>query len=240
LRWSSVAVLGLIFAPTVAQAQALACRIPERIPVPRLEQPKRGEPVRKPKTTGYLLSMSWSPQHCADVRNPRDARDRFQCSGENGRFGWVLHGLWPETDTPGYPQWCRPAKIVPQRVLRKHMCMTPSAQLLQHEWAKHGTCMSPHPAAYFRSADILFRAVRFPDMKALAAKPQSAGSIRRAFASANPGVSEPMIAVSIDQQGWLDEVRLCLGPRMRPQRCKPFQTGANDRKPVRLRVMPKG
>src|SRR3546814_4423107 len=100
--------------------------------------------------------MSWSPQHCADVRNPNGARDRFQCSGENGRFGWVLHGLWPETDGPGYPQWCRPAKIVPQPVLKQHLCMTPSAQLLQHEWAKHGTCMSPHPAAYFRSAAILF------------------------------------------------------------------------------------
>ncbi len=145
------------------------------------------------------------------------ARDRFQCAGENGRFGWVLHGLWPETDTSGYPQWCRPAKIVPQPVLKRHMCMTPSAQLLQHEWAKHGTCMSPHPAAYFRSAELLFRAVRFPDMAALAAKPQTAGSIRRAFAAANRGVSEPMIAVAIDRQGWLDEVRLCLGPRMRPQ-----------------------
>src|SRR3546814_6675845 len=117
-----------------------------------------GEPVRKPPITGYLLAMSWSPQHCADVRNPNGARDRFQCSGENGRFGWVLHGLWPETDSPGYPQWCRPAKIVTQPVLKQHLCMTPSAQLLQHEWAKQGTCMSPHPAAYFRSAEILFRA----------------------------------------------------------------------------------
>src|SRR3546814_2672867 len=98
--------------------------------------------------------MSWSPQHCARVRNPKAARDRFQCAGESGRFGWVLHGLWPEADGPAYPQWCRPAKIVPAPVLRRHMCMTPSAQLLQHEWAKHGTCMSPHPAAYFRAAEI--------------------------------------------------------------------------------------
>ncbi|MBK6414846.1 ribonuclease T(2) [Sphingopyxis sp.] len=237
MRWSSVAALGLMLAPTAGQAQALACNIPDRIPVPRLEQPKRGEPVRKSPITGYLLSMSWSPQHCADVRNPRDARDRFQCGGEDGRFGWVLHGLWPETDSRDYPQWCRPAKIVTQPVLRQHLCMTPSAQLLQHEWAKHGTCMSPHPAAYFRSAATLFRAVRFPDMAALAARPQTAGSIRRAFAAANREISEPMVAVSIDRQGWLDEVRLCLGPRMRPQRCKPFQAGARDQRRVRVRPM---
>lgn len=227
-----------LLAPTGAHAQALSCVAPDRVPVPRLEQPRRGEPARKPPITGYLLSMSWSPQHCATVRNPRDARDRFQCSGDNGRFGWVLHGLWPETDHPGYPQWCRPAKIVPAPVLRRHLCMTPSAQLLQHEWAKHGTCMSPHPAAYFQSADLLFRAVRFPDMKALAARPQTAGSLRRAFAAANRGVSAPMIAVAVDNQGWLDEVRLCLGPRMRPQRCKAFQAGAGDRRTVRVRPMP--
>jgi ribonuclease T2 len=238
LRWPSLAVLGLLLSPTAAEAQALACSITDRIPVPRLEQPKRGEPVRNPATTGYLLAMSWSPQHCADVRNPKDVRDRFQCSGENGRFGWVLHGLWPETDSPGYPQWCRPAKIVPQPVLKKHMCMTPSAQLLQHEWAKHGTCMSPNPAAYFRSAEILFRAVRFPDMKALAAKPQTAASVRRAFSAVNPGVTAPMIAVSIDRQGWLNEVRLCLGPRMKPTRCKPFQSGAKDGRQIRVRPMP--
>ncbi|MDK2761387.1 MAG: ribonuclease T(2) [Sphingopyxis sp.] len=205
--------------------------------MPRLEQPKRGEPVRRPPITGYLLSMSWSPQHCAGLRDPRGMRDRFQCSGENGRFGWILHGLWPESDTRNYPQWCRPAKIVPQPVLKKHMCMTPSAQLLQHEWAKHGTCMSRDPASYFRAAGRLFRAVRFPDMNALAAKPQSAESIRRAFASANRGVSESMIAVSTDREGWLSEVRLCLGPRMRPQRCKAFQAGAKGETAVRVRAM---
>ncbi|WP_422060932.1 ribonuclease T2 family protein [Sphingopyxis sp.] len=236
LRWLSGAALALM--PVAAQAQALSCAIPDRIAVPRLDQRPRDEPVRKPPTTSYLLSMSWSPQHCANVRNPRDARDRFQCSGESGRFAWVLHGLWPETDNPAYPQWCRPAKIVPQPVLKKHLCMTPSPQLLQHEWAKHGTCMSPHPAAYFQAAAMLFRAVRFPDMDALAARPQTAGGVRRAFTAINPGVRDSMIAVAA-RDGWLSEVRLCLGPRMRPQACKPFQKGLPDRVVVRIRTMPR-
>ena len=233
MRWPSV--VGFLLAlPATAQAQGLSCALPDRVPVPRLEQPRRGETVRTPPVTGYMLSMSWSPQHCASVRNPGDARDRFQCAGAN-RFGWILHGLWPETDTSAFPRWCRPARIVPQAVLKQHMCMTPSAQLLQHQWAKHGTCMSPHPAAYFRASEILFRGVRFPDMKALAARPQTAGDIRRAFAAVNPGVAESMIAVTVDRGDWLDEVRLCLGPRMRPQRCKPFQAGAGDRRTVRVR-----
>lgn len=236
LRWLSAAALALI--PAAVQAQAPACIAPDRVPVPRLEQRPRDEPVRTPPIAGYKLSMSWSPQYCSRVRSPKDARDRFQCSGDDGRFGWVLHGLWPETDTPDYPQWCRPAKIVPGPVLRKHMCMTPSAQLLQHEWAKHGTCMSPNPDAYFAAAAILFRVVRFPDMKVLAATPQTAGSVRRAFAAVNRGIGERMISVSTDRDGWLNEVRFCLGPRMRPQQCKPFQRGLDDRRAVRVRPMP--
>ncbi|WP_338425398.1 ribonuclease T2 family protein [Sphingopyxis kveilinensis] len=238
MRWLSAAALAL--APAAAQAQALACSLPDRILVPRIEQPPRGEPVRRPPITGHLLAMSWSPQHCAGVRDSKGARDGFQCSGENGRFGWVLHGLWPETDNAGYPQWCRPAKIVPQPVLRKHLCMTPSVQLIQHEWAKHGTCMSPNPAAYFRAAELLFRAVRFPEMKILAARRQTAGGIRSAFAAVNRGITPAMIAVTSDRAGWLKEVRLCLGPRMRPAPCKSFQKGVQDGRQLRVRPMPRG
>ena len=93
-------------------------------------------------------------------------------------------------------------------------------------------------SAYFAAASKLFRAVRFPDMKALAAEPQTAGSIRRAFAARNKGVTAAMVAVSTNRDGWLDEVRLCLGPRMRPRACKPFQVGAPDGKPVRITPMP--
>ena len=239
MRWPSAAAALLALAPTAAHAQALACKAPDRIPVPRIEQPRRGEPVRTPPTAGYLLSLNWSPQHCAGVRDAMDARDRFQCSGENGRFGWVLHGLWPEAATPGYPQWCRPAKIVPQPVLKRHLCMTPSAQLLQHEWAKHGTCMSPNPAAYFNAASILFRAVRFPDMGKLAARPQTAGSIRAAFVAVNKGIRPEMLAVSADDKGWLKELRFCLGPRMKPRRCESFQRGLADKRTVRVRAMPR-
>ncbi len=237
MRWFSCVALGLALIPTAADAQALACNIPDRLKVPRAEKPRRGEPVRKTPIAGYLLSLSWSPQHCATVRNPNGAREGVQCSGENGHFGWVLHGLWPEAKGADYPQWCRSAKIVPSPVIRKHLCMTPSPQLLQHEWAKHGTCMSPYPAAYFRAAEILFRAVRFPDMSNFSNNAQTAGVIRRAFADANPGVAAPMLSIKVDRQGWLEEIRFCLGPRMRPQRCKPFQSGVGDRYPVRVRAM---
>src|SRR3546814_4099342 len=80
-------VLAAMLAPAAAQAQAFSFSPPDRIPVPRLERPQRGEPVRKPAITGSLLAMSWSPQRRAAVRTPPRVRDRFPCSGENGRFG---------------------------------------------------------------------------------------------------------------------------------------------------------
>src|SRR3546814_16376393 len=83
----ALVVLAAMLAPAAAQAQALSCSPPDRIPVPRLERPKRGERVRKPAITGYRLDQSWSPQHCADRRNPTGARDRFHTCGATGRSG---------------------------------------------------------------------------------------------------------------------------------------------------------
>lgn len=215
-----------------------ACRLPDRIDVPRPERAPRGEAPRSMPVGGYLLALSWSPQYCASRRS-QERRDAMQCGGASGRFGWVLHGLWPQgTARSGadYPAWCRPARIVPQRVLVQHLCRSPSPQLLQRQWAKHGTCMSPTPAAYFKAAGILFDAVSFPDMAALAARPQTAASIRRAFAAANRGLTPAMIAVHGDGSGWLREVRLCLGRQMRPVACAPAQRGMGDTRPLRIRM----
>lgn len=190
--------------------------------------------------TGYLLALSWSPQFCASRRNPGDRRDAVQCSGDSGRFGWVLHGLWPQGSGSQYPGWCRPARIVPQPVLREHLCMSPSVQLMQRQWAKHGICMSPTPAAYFRASAILYRALRFPDMAGLARTQPTAGSLRRAFAAQNRGVTAAMLAVTADRGGWLQELRLCLNGRMRPAPCQPWQRGRRDGERLKIRQLVAG
>ena len=219
-----------------AQAQALSCRIPDRIDVPRIERAPRGEVARPMPVTGYLLSLSWSPQFCASRRNPGDRRDAVQCGGDNGRFGWVLHGLWPQGSDGRYPGWCRPARIVPQPVLREHLCMSPSVQLMQRQWAKHGICMSPTPAAYFRASAILYHALRFPDMATLARAEPTAGGVRRAFAAQNKGVTPAMLAVTADRAGWLQEVRLCLNRQMRTVACQPWQRGLRDGERLKIRL----
>lgn len=232
-RRAALLLIGLTLGGPVA-AQALSCRVPDRVPIPWNEAPRRGEAARTIPIGGYLLALSWSPEHCATSR--KGARDAMQCGGRDGRFGFVLHGLWPQGQGRDWPQWCRPARLVPRPVLREHLCMTPSVQLMQHAWAKHGTCMAADPARYFKAASILYRAVRFPDMSSGAIG--NAGDLRRAFAAANRGLPADAVAVHRGRGGTLREVRLCLDRRMRPERCPPHARGDGDR--AKLAIEPVG
>ncbi len=205
----------LIALPAMASAQANSCLVPEAVPDVRSEAPPPGE-VRKVPVTGYLLSLSWSPQYCRDKLN--SAADTGQC-GKDARFGFILHGLWPEGDRQVDPAWCGDAKPIDTGLIKQHFCMTPSAQLLQHEWAKHGTCMAERPDRYFRAASILYRAVRFPDMNALSRRGVTVGAFAAEFARVNSGLTPAMLSISTTPGNWLKEVRVCMDTAFKPRAC---------------------
>jgi ribonuclease T2 len=132
----------------------------------------------------------------------------------------VLHGLWPDGEGKSWPQWCAPAPVLPSRTIAAHYCATPSAQLLQHEWAKHGTCIAgATPESYFGQSNRLFHALRFPDMATLARPGLTEGAFAQAFAAGNPGLDAEDIRLNLDKEGWLQEVWLCLDTAFRPMRC---------------------
>ncbi|RED15091.1 ribonuclease T2 family protein [Parasphingopyxis lamellibrachiae] len=227
--------LVLLAMPAMLSAQARECRIPDRIAAPRAEAIPQGARRTGP-ITDYLLALSWSPEFCRT--RGRVPGHRMQCggiaNGGAGRFGFILHGLWPETNGPRWPQWCRPVSPLPRRLVREHLCTTPSVQLLQHEWAKHGSCMTRDPGRYLRAGAILYRAVRYPDMDALSRRNLTVGQFTRAFAAANRGVSADMLRVGVNDRGWLTEVRICLGRDFRPMRCGAARRGARSN--LRLRI----
>ena len=228
----SLTVLLVLASPSIAAAQAQSCRMPADFAMPRVE-PVRASEVRRVPVTGYLLSLSWSPQHCRDAGR----RDRLQCGGDHGRFGFILHGLWPQGAGRAWPQYCRPATQVPRRVIAAHLCMTPSPRLIQHEWQRHGSCMATTPDRYFRAAQSLHASVRYPDMALLARETTlDVWAFSRAFAAANPGLRSSMFTVHTSRSGWLEEVRLCLDRRFRRARCAPDQRGAPAA--ARLRIAP--
>jgi ribonuclease T2 len=230
-RRSSLALIAAITLATPTQAQLTQCAIPERLAEPERESPRAGEAINI-RGSHHLLALSWSPQFCRGRRG--DPREADQCDGKAGRFGFILHGLWPDLPGRNDPAWCAPAKPISRALIRRHFCMTPSPQLMQHEWAKHGSCMTDKPEKYFQAASLIFAALRFPDMDALSRQRLSVGRFRAEFAALNPGLRPNMIAVHLGGGNWLREVRICLNANLRPQPCLPEDRGAKPGRPMRI------
>lgn len=187
--------------------------------------------IRVP-VTGYLLALSWSPEFCRTRAD--DERYRLQCGGEMARFGFILHGLWPDAPGRRDPRWCRPVPLPRPQAIRDNLCSTPSADLLAHEWAKHGSCAFASADRYFRAGAVMFNALRFPDMTALSRRRPTAADIRRAFAEENRGLPVDAVAILANRRQWLQEVRICLGRDFRPRACPREDRGADDPVPVRI------
>ena len=213
---------------------APSCAIPADIPRPMLEGPTSEEPRRLLPIASYTLSVSWSPQYCASrMTSPKD---RIQCGGEAAAFGFTLHGLWPDGPGKEWPQYCTPARLVPEKVIRDNLCNTPSAQLIQHEWEKHGTCVSRTPASFFAKSATLYRALKFPDMAPLRGKPMTAQAFRQVFADANPGMRPDQMRLYVSKDGWLQEVWMCLDKSLNRATCSAaHQDGAAPTSLIKIR-----
>lgn len=216
-------------APGLAHAQAYQCRVPQTVTVPKIVPDAA---PRRTQIRGYTLALSWSPEFCKGrERHPSHAA---QCGGRNGRFGLVVHGLWPE-GAGAWPQWC-PARRAPTPAeVRANMCLTPSARLIAHEWAKHGSCMVRRPDTYLKVTRILWNGLRIPDYDRLSRKEDlTAGDIRNSLADANEGWEAEDIGVTLNARGWLTELKLCYDVRFRPQRCDTRRFGAKDERAAKI------
>ena len=59
----------------------------------------------------YLLALSWIPAYCA---TDGDERDDPRCE-DGRRVGWAVHGLWPQHDDGGWPEYCHTSQRSPSR-----------------------------------------------------------------------------------------------------------------------------
>ncbi|HEX4694821.1 ribonuclease T2 family protein [Sphingomonas sp.] len=203
-------------APSVASAQALVCAAPAVVPVPNADLPTPDQPQRVLPIGGYTLAITWAPQYCRNGGFTPAAR--FEC-GSGNRFAFTLHGLWPDGVGKDWPQYCAATPILPPATVKNMLCKTPSAQLVQHEWAKHGTCTGLTPVAYFGKSSRLYARLRYPDMNALSRGPLTVGQFVAAFAAANPRIPANAVRVTASR-GWLDELWLCLDTRLAYTRCR--------------------
>jgi ribonuclease T2 len=167
----------------------------------------------------WVLSLSWSPAHCA---GPQGKRDDYQCAGER-KYGFIVHGLWPQFER-GWPVSCASGAGPDSTTIGEMLPTMPSPGLIRHEWQKHGTCSGLAPRQYFARIRDTFRSVRIPPdyrepLRQIIVKP---AEIESRFAAANPGMTPLSIGVVCSGNGrFLQEVRLCLDKGMKPRPCSP-------------------
>lgn len=162
----------------------------------------------------YLLSLSWSPQHCVETGD-RSA----QCDGSR-HYGFVLHGLWPESARGRGPQHCAGPAFDVSRVPDELPGIMPGESLIEHEWTTHGACSGLSQSDYFRAALRAFRLVKIPPafQPPVARIETTPAAVRRQFADANPDFPGDAFAVKDDSR-FLEEVRVCLTIGLRPRAC---------------------
>jgi ribonuclease T2 len=185
--------------------------------------PAKPAPVAVPEPQGdfdyYLLVLSWSPTHCSsDAGRGRD--DDLQC--RSGRpFGFVLHGLWPQYER-GWPERCSTEE--PRSVSDSNMAaalkLSPSRQLVQHEWEKHGTCAGLTQEDYFAAAALAVESVAVPKAYRSPAQPLvvTPNAVKRAFLDANRGVPDDGLSATCSRNQ-LAEVWVCLDKNLNPRSC---------------------
>jgi ribonuclease T2 len=161
----------------------------------------------------YLVSLSWSPSYC--VTHPNDKR---QCGGRG--FGFVLHGVWPQKLTGGYPENCPVTSQPSSGAIEKALAFMPSEKLIQHEWAKHGSCSGLSADEYLNLADRAFSTLKIPKGfdAPKSSRSVSADQIIEEFVSINPGLEKQSITVSCSGNE-LQEVRLCVDKQLKPMSC---------------------
>ena len=186
----------------------------------------------------YLLAMSWSPQYCAD--HDGEPAAALQCRAQR-RYGFVLHGLWPQNENGRYPSNCRSAPRLPRRLIERLLPIMPSDRLIQYEWAKHGTCSGLSADDYADDLGLAFRKVQIPET--LQSPPVTVSAsvqrIKQLFAAANPGLTAEMMSViCAGRDRAVSEIHVCLTKSLLFRTCGSGQVDTCHDNEGRFRPVP--
>jgi len=163
----------------------------------------------------YLLTLSWAPEFCAT--NP-SGKSSAECA-PNKHMGLVVHGLWPQYNNGKWPQGCSTSPPVSSATVNHMMPIMPGSSLIQHEWAKHGTCSGLSTQDYFAAIEKLYTGLQVPgDFKKPTNKAETSPSdVEGEFASAN-GAPKEAFRISCPQNEF-SAVEICLTRDMQYQAC---------------------
>jgi ribonuclease T2 len=161
----------------------------------------------------YVLTLSWSPVYCEQHPD-----DREQCGTK--RYGFVLHGLWPQYTNGGYPSSCASSAHLTEDARAFGRAVFPSERLIAHEWQKHGTCSGLDAKAYFKAADEARQEIRIPPelQPGTRTRETTAQAVSRSIRDSNPRITNRGLAV-VCSGPELAEVRICLSKELQPIAC---------------------
>ena len=184
--------------------------------VPALAQKGNGPPASPGKFDYYLLSLSWSPQYCMDLG---DDASEAQCA-PGRRFGFVVHGLWPENQNGMNPRACKPAQTLDSQTEKSMLDIMPSHQLIAREWGVHGACSGLSPAEFFKLTRSAGQKLKIPAKYQAPHAPLvvPVKEFRQALVDGNPGLKSENFAIYCDDR-FLREVRVCMDKNLNYRSC---------------------
>jgi ribonuclease T2 len=162
----------------------------------------------------YLLAISWAPNYCAG--HPSDHSKECQIGG---RVAFVLHGLWPQSESGAPPMSCTPASPVAGATVDHMLPFMPSRGLIQHEWAKHGTCTGLAAQDYFQAVERAYTSVLVPEKYQQINRQQNLNvrDLEQSFAQANHAPVEAF-RVSCHGQDFVG-MEICLDKNLNYRAC---------------------
>ncbi len=171
----------------------------------------------------YVLALSWSPAFCA-TQSPESQPE--QC-GPGRRYSFVVHGLWPQYEK-GWPQDCATSfsSTVSNEIIFDTLDMMPSKKLINHEWAKHGTCSGLSQTKYFEAARTARDSIAIPPQYQAPTEyvMTTPTELKKNLLALNPQLKENMMALTCKDRT-LSEVRVCMNKDLSPREC-----GLNERR----------
>jgi ribonuclease T2 len=159
----------------------------------------------------YVLSLSWSPTYC------EGQPESSQCKAEVP-YAFVVHGLWPQYERGGYPQYCDTAPGLDDPSVM--LDIMPARGLISHEWSRHGTCSGLDADGYFALVRRAFESVSVPKefQDPREWRVVESRALREAFARENPEWRADEVEFTCSGKR-LREVRLCMDKELRPRAC---------------------
>lgn len=166
----------------------------------------------------YILSLSWAPAYCDRAGAKADPKE----CGKDSYPGFVLHGLWPQREQGGWPESCPNMAQIPPSVVDALLEVMPSADLVRHEWTKHGSCTGLTPDDYFAETRAAWERVRLPEALVDPNGPISvpADQVKQAVVQAGEvfELKPEDVAMICDGKG-VTEIRLCMDKDLNFRAC---------------------